>query len=85
MEQPEARDPEELGVSYRLQPNKPGSAFTKAQCEQRRRWGSECLYFRAKENFSLLEKAVSTQGGANLVNGKLAEMGIAFLFDVRAL
>lgn len=40
--------------------------------------GSECLYFRAKENFYALEKAVRTKEGVSLVNGKLAEMGIAF-------
>lgn len=47
--------------------------------------GSECLYFRTKENFTLSGKAASTKEGVNLVNGKVAEVGIVFLFDVRTV
>lgn len=47
--------------------------------------GSECLYFRTKENFTLSGKAARTKEGVNLVNGKVAGMGIVFLFDVRTV
>lgn len=46
---------------------------------------SEGVYFRTKENFTLLEKAALTQEGVNLVNGKLAEVGIVFLFGARTI
>lgn len=77
------RGPRGAGVSSHFQLTKPGLALTTARSESRRLRASECLHFRTKENVSLLEKAVRTKADANVVNGKLGEMGIVFSFAVR--